>query len=96
MNALQGYWSARWHGAYPAGRLLWWDMVCVGTLLNLGVSVVALISVALGAPLGLGVVIHFLPLPYNMFLCLSLWRHPDAGAGKHGLALAWLALVTLI
>jgi len=71
-------------------------MAFVGTLLNLTVSIVALIAVALGAPLGLGVLIHFLPLPYNLFLYLSLWRHPDARDAQRWTGLAWLALVTLI
>src|SRR3546814_15044803 len=34
-TAIADFVLARWRGEIPLGRALWWDMGCVGTLINL-------------------------------------------------------------
>lgn len=91
-----GFVARRWRQEVPPARLFWHDLVLVGTAVNVGFSFAALMLLALGQPLELAVAVHFLPLPYNLFLCLALWR-ACAGRPAYRIAgLAWLLLVTLI
>jgi hypothetical protein len=90
------FFSSRWRGRVPAARLLWRDMLAIGTVVNLLASFAALMLAAQGAPTELAVLMHFSPLPYNLFLMLSLHRAPQRAAWQLGLGLAWLAVVTVV
>lgn len=91
-----GFFARRWRQEIAPARLFWHDLVLVGTAVNLGVSAVALMLLALGQPLEVAVAVHFLPLPYNLFLCLALWRACDGRPAYRFAGLAWLLFVTLI
>jgi hypothetical protein len=57
------FFRLRWQGQIPLAKLLWRDMVCVGTLINVVASFLALVVLALGAPTGLAVALHLAPIP---------------------------------
>ncbi len=76
--------------------LLWRDMLGIGTVVNLAATLFALIVVVRDGPDGLAVALHFLPLPYNAFLCAALWRMPDRTLLAAVLAAGWLVAMTLV
>lgn len=96
-----GFFRARWRGDVPLGRLFWVDMVVVGTTLNLATSFGALVALGLKWPEWAAAAVYFSPLPYNLFLVLSVWWACDkvdartAGVARAG-ALAWVLVATLI
>lgn len=90
------FFTRRWQGQVPLARLFWWDMLVVGSLVNLGTSLMALALMALGAPLGVAVAVHFAPLPYNFFLFAALWQLPGRPLGISLAAGLWLGAATLL
>lgn len=90
------FFSRRWSGRVPLARLLWRDMLAVGTLINLFATLLALAAVTQDAPSGLAVALHFAPLPYNLFLFGALWRTPGRSEVAIALASAWLVIMTLV
>jgi hypothetical protein len=91
-----GFFARRWRGEVAAATLFWRDMLVVGTGVNLVFTFVALMLAAQGVSGGLAVAVHFAPLPYNLFLALSLWRLPGRTPLLGGLAAIWLAVVTVV
>lgn len=96
---LSQFFRARWRGAVPVRRLLLWDMLFVGSALNIAVGFIAFLGLALGLPGPLAVGIFLSPLPYNVFLMLAVWRAAPAGAAGSAMrtaAVIWCIIVTLI
>lgn len=91
-----GFFARRWRGEVAAAPLFWRDMLGVGTLVNLGMSFIALMLASQGAPGGLAVAVHFAPLPYNLFLVMALWRLPGRAPMRSVVAVAWLLLMTVV
>lgn len=83
---------SRWLGQAPLGRLFWRDMVLVGTAISIASSVLALILLGMKMPLGLVLAVHFAPVPYNIFLTISVWRTAEASGVKASLMLLGSAL----
>ncbi|MBA4175055.1 MAG: hypothetical protein C0505_00610 [Leptothrix sp. (in: Bacteria)] len=97
MRTGSGHFLARcWRGDVPLRQLFWRDMLLVGTMVNLLASFGALMIAAVGAPMPWAAALHFAPVPYNVFLCLSLWRRPVRPQPMALAAAAWLVLVTIV
>ena len=97
MAAWRELWLLRcWRGELPLRRFFWRDMLFVGTLVNLFASFAALMAAAGGAPMAWAAVLHFAPVPYNVFLCLSLWRRPGRPWLMAAAAAVWLVVVTIL
>lgn len=95
-----GFFRSRWLGAAPLDRLFWRDLVLVGTAINIAASVLALILLGLKMPLALVLAVHFVPVPYNIFLTLAVWRTAEKSGGfKASLmmigSVLWLILVVM-
>lgn len=90
------FFRLRWHGRVPLATLLWRDMVCVGTLVNLAASFLGLAALALGAHGGLAVALHLAPLPYNVFLLAAVLRRQDCSTVAALVAVAWFLVVLVI
>ncbi len=95
------FFASRWRGEAPLDRLFWRDMVLFGTLLNLLTTAAAILLLGLKAPLAAVLAVHFLPLPYNIFLFASVWRTADAAGNTkaaffRSAALLWLVAATVI
>ena len=90
------YVSLRWNGQVPWQVLLWRDMLGVGTVVNLGATLLALAAAIQGAPTGIVALLHFAPLPYNFFLFAALWRMPQRPAVAAVLAVAWFVAVLVV
>lgn len=100
-GAVAAFLLARWRGEIPLRVALWWDMWCVGTVVNLAAALAALLLLARDAPDGLGAAVYFAPLPYNLFLLVSLWRSAartggPAAAAARLLAGLWFVLAVLL
>ncbi len=90
-----------WRGEVPLARVFWWNMLIVGTLVNLITGGTALAAHVAGAPLWLAALIFFLPLPLNVLLTVSVWRSagreaPGWGVFARAAASAWLALMLVV
>jgi hypothetical protein len=95
------FFRSRWQGQVPLDRLFWRDMVVVGTAINIASSVLALILLGLKLPLGLVLAVHFLPVPYNIFLTFAVWRTAEkTGGAKASLMMLgsalWLILTVVV
>lgn len=82
-------------------RLVWWDMLTIGTLLNGALTLTGLIALANGLPEDVGVACIILLLPYNLFIAASVIRtaacpHTRYTLPVQLLALGWLTTFTLI
>ena len=95
------YVRSLWRGDRPLARVFWNDMVVVGSLVNILATAAAMLLFVAGAPIALGVIAHFAPVPYNVLLFLAVWqsaaRQPSwwsfpAQAG----ALVWLIFVIMV
>ena len=96
MTGVIRFFSRRWRGDVPLSRVFWGDMLGVGTFINLLASVIALILAARGVDLWIAAALHFSPLAYNLFLCMSIWRSPQRRAWMSASAFIWFALMTVV
>lgn len=90
------FFTRRWRGQVPLNVILWRDMLSIGTLINLVMTILALATIAMEGHIGLAVVLHFAPLPYNIFLVLAIWRTPGFNAFSAVVSAGWLAMMTLL
>lgn len=89
------YFSRRWQGQVPVAILFWRDILGVGTLINLTTTVLALTMIVNGIHAGFAVAVHFLPLPFNIFLLAALNRAPDRNTLLMAIAVGWFVVMTL-
>lgn len=75
------FFRMRWRREVLLDRLFWRDMLLVGTILNVASSALALTLLGLKLPLGLVLAVHFLPVPYNIFLTIAVWRTAEKSGG---------------
>jgi hypothetical protein len=71
---LAAYFRSLWRGEFPLARAFWTDMVIIGTVVNLIGSAAAMLLFVSGAPIALGVFVHFAPVPYNVLIFLAVWQ----------------------
>jgi hypothetical protein len=100
-EAKPGFFLARWRGLIPLDRVFWRDMALVGTGFNLATSAAAIAMLGVKMPLGAVLAVHFLPVPYNVFLFLVVWRTAAAQPGPLApaaqiAAATWLVLATVM
>ncbi|TGT78646.1 hypothetical protein EN802_03145 [bacterium M00.F.Ca.ET.159.01.1.1] len=76
-----GFFRARWRGEAPLDRLFWRDMLLVGTAISITSSALALVLLGSKLPLWLVLAVHFLPVPYNIFLTVAVWRTAEKAGG---------------
>lgn len=91
-----GYFASRWNGHVPPGTLFWWDMVIVGTLVNMVAGLVSLILLAKGVHGGIWAAFHLLLVPYNLFLLVTVWRTAADRAVLRALAVCWFGFTLLV
>ena len=93
---MAGYLSRRWRGEAPLSRLYWRDMLAVGSFFNLLTGFIALMLLAKGVDSVVAATVHFVMLPYNVFLVLALWRTPQRSQFMAWTAVLWLVVMTLL
>jgi hypothetical protein len=92
---------SRWRGQMPLATVFWRGMIIVGTTINVLTSVtsIGLFALDLGAATALAV--HFLPLPLNILLFVSVWRSVDStgrfeALGARIAAAVWFVGATIL
>ena len=91
-----GFFTRRWRGETPLPLVLWRDMLGIGSVINLLVSFLALLAASQGLGIRLAAALHFLPLPYNLFLFLVVWRSPQRSLFTSCVAVAYLVVMTIV
>ena len=96
-----GYFRRRWRGELPLARVFWNDMLLVGTIVNATTTLLSIFLVTSGVAKALAAATFFSPLPFNIFLVVSVWRSADAARGTAALAaktaaVAWLLTATIL
>jgi hypothetical protein len=91
-----GYLRRRWSGQVPVASLFWREMMFGATPINLLAGAVALLIFAEDGPIWLATAVLLLPVPWNGFLLLALWRHAQAGVGMRLAGLAWFVAMIFV
>jgi hypothetical protein len=81
-----------WAGEVPLGRVFWQYAMIGGTALNLMATLLAMALLAADVPGLLALAAFALPIPYNLFVLVAVWRSASAYQGPR--LLADLARVT--
>lgn len=89
MRRPAGFFAPRWRGEVPFPRLFVTDMLVIGTLINILSTVAAVLLLGAEIPDWLAVTVHFLPLPYNIFIFLAVWRTSE----RRAVPFAWAAQI---
>ena len=89
------YFTRRWRSQVPLTVLLWRDMLGIGTVMNLTATGLAMTLLVQDGPTWIAVALHFMPMPYNFFLCGAVWRMPDRNPLASLIAAVWLVAMTL-
>ena len=99
--AASNFFTARWRGEVPLSTLFWRDMLIVGTAVNLALAFAALMALGFKAPLWVALTLHFIAVPYNLFLFVAIGKRarieetPAAGFFT-ATALAWVVAAALV
>ena len=105
MNARRGatfgtrakrYLSSRWNGDAPLALLFWRDMLLIGSIVNAATTLAALWLLANDAPTVVAFVMFVSPLPWNIFLFVSVWRSAARVKGSFAFAAQLAAVVWVI
>ncbi|MER2534607.1 MAG: hypothetical protein ABTQ31_05520 [Rhizobiaceae bacterium] len=96
-----GFFARRWRREVSLGRLLWLDMLLVGSALNVAAAFAGLMALGFKAGLPVALALMHAPLPYNIFLVAAVWRRADrappaAAASARAAAALWLLASMLI
>jgi hypothetical protein len=63
-----------WHGEEPLARAFWEYAMLYGTLLNAATTVATFAALAANLPVLIALALHLLPVPYNVFVVIAVWR----------------------
>ena len=61
-------------GEVPLTRILFHDMLLIGTMVNIVAGLATLAAFSLDFPVWAAIAIFLSPVPYNIILCVSVWR----------------------
>jgi hypothetical protein len=100
-HEVAGHFHRLWSARSPLWRVLLFDMLLWGTVLNLCAAGVSLTLIAFDAPTWVAMAAFLLPMPYNLFLCTAVWRASNRQAGPfatgaRAVAIVWVAAVTVL
>lgn len=100
-NPAVAYIRRLWLGELPLARVFWTDMLAIGTVVNVAAGIVAMLLFVSGAPISIGVAVHFAPLPYNLLLFFAVWQAASREASRWSFpaqvgALIWFFVVFVV
>jgi hypothetical protein len=96
VKRVPNYFGDRWRGRVTWRELLWRDMLVVGTLINLAATLLAIVAAIQGATTAVVALVHFAPLPYNLFLFAALYRSPNRPELAVIAGVGWLVFVMIV
>jgi len=95
-NPIVAYVTSLWRGELPLGRVFWSDMLIIGTVVNVAAMIAAILLFVSSAPITIGVVVHFSPVPYNLLLLLGVWHAAQRETSDWSFAAQAIAVVWFI
>jgi hypothetical protein len=100
-HEVAGHFHRLWSARSPLWRVLLFDMLLWGTVLNLCAAGISLTLIAFDAPAWAATAVFLLPMPYNLLLCTAVWRACDRqsgplATGARAVAIVWVAAVTVL
>lgn len=100
LGPVAGHFGRLWRAESPLWRVVLVDMLLIGTALNLCAVGLSLTLIANDAPDWSVLAAFLTPLPYNIFLCVAVWRasstvHAVVTTGARALAIVWLGGVLM-
>lgn len=96
MAPMKSFLLSRWRGEAQLETVFLRDMLLVGTVVTVAALAAAHGLPAAGVPPGLAALAVFLPLPWNIFLYLAVWRSADRDDGPAGLTAKTIGTMWLI
>ncbi len=66
-----------WRGETPLAEAFWSYAILGGLALNVTATLAAYALFTTAAPLALGLLVYALPIPYNLFVMVAVWRSAD-------------------
>jgi hypothetical protein len=101
LRPIPGHFRRLWCAESPLWRVVLIDMLVWGTVLNLCAVGVSMTLIANDAPDWAALAAFLAPLPYNLFLCVAVWRvsgtgHVVLATSARALAIIWLATVCVL
>jgi hypothetical protein len=96
LQALGRFIHTRWSGEIDHRVLLQREMLIIGSLVNLVASFIGLILLASKFSGYWAAFVHFLPLPYNVFLLFCVFRHRESGAWIRLIATLWWLCMLIV
>lgn len=91
-----GFFASRWHAEVELQVLLWRDVLVAGTLINLAAGFAAFIMFTQNVDPVWALFVYLSPLPYNIFLLLSVWRSKQCTPFISMIAVIWFVLVLIV
>jgi hypothetical protein len=92
-----------WYGRVPLARIFWEYAIVYGSFANLVTTFAALAAFTKGVPVAVGLLIFFLPAPYNLLMVVGVWRSAARFRGAPTWAtlarasiIIWAAIATLV
>lgn len=73
--------SSRLKGDVPLETVFWRDMLAAGSAINVFCTALALAMFAAHYPAWLDLLVNFLPVPWNAFLLVSVWKAAEHQGG---------------
>lgn len=96
-----GWVQAMWAGEVPLARVFWEYAIVYGTALNFLLTIAALAVFSTGGSTVFALVLHFLPLPYNVLMLVGVWRSAGRYRGNktwadlaRGAMIVWVIVAT--
>jgi hypothetical protein len=91
-----------WAGKVPLRTAFWEYAIFYGFILNLFTTIASFALLAFDVPTAIAMTVFFLPLPYNLFVLVAVWRsaaHYDgpphwANAARIAVAI-WVVVATV-
>ena len=81
-----------WAGEVPLREAFWTYAVAYGLILNMSTSALFLVVAAMGANAWVLVPVFLLPVPYNFFMIVAVWR----SAGRYQGSKDWADLARIL
>ena len=92
-----------WRGALPLGEAFWLWGILGGAVVNLFLSLAALLLLAMEFPPALALLVLVAPIPYNVLILVGVWRsagrpevEPRRRASARTAILLWFLLLCLL
>jgi hypothetical protein len=91
-----GFFACRWHSEVDLRLLLWRDLLFIGTLVNLAAGFTSIVMLIQNFAPVLALAVHLAPVPYNIFLLLSVWRSKQSTQLTSTIAGIWFLLMLVV